>query len=84
MADLLEQARRLADEFAQYTRPDMRHAANTLRALVARVEAAERDAERLNSGCIALDYSDHFAEPKQIVARNIDLRAAIDAAKERK
>ena len=49
---------------------------------IAQVEALRADAERLDCGQIMIDTRDEFGEPKQVWHTGMNLRAAIDAARE--
>jgi hypothetical protein len=56
---------------------DEQEALATLRAYLA---LAEKDAQRLDSGCIVTNDRDEFGEEYITERRGLDLRAAIDAA----
>lgn len=54
------------------------------RILLARIEELEADAARLDSGRIMFTTRDVYGEPARVTFAGVDLRAAIDAAREAK
>ena len=51
------------------------------RILMARIAELQADAERLNSGRIMFTTRDVYGEPARVTFADVDLRAAIDAAR---
>lgn len=54
------------------------------RILLARIAELEADAARLDSGRIMFTTRDVYGEPARVTFAGVDLRAAIDAAREAK
>lgn len=60
----------------------MYDAADAIASLQARLDAAEKDAARLDSGRIMISGRDEFGEPTTVIHCGMNLRSAIDAAAE--
>lgn len=58
-----------------------RHAEQATATLRAELEQCRADAERLDSRMIAITGRDEFGDPQRVIHYDIDLRAAINAAR---
>lgn len=78
----MSEALRLADELdAYHTAPHHKQAAAELRRLHAENEALRADAQRLDSGVILLGDLDDMGDHIEVLHKDLNLRAAIDAAR---